>query len=428
VRYKGSFAWCGFSILVLIALQAMCAGHNADKPDTGAEIVGPSDAIPARPSIEQQRREAEKLVDEYLAPVPATEPKEETKKKLRKFVEYVKEGSKRQYVGRAPAELILKGMGTEALSGLREIAEQNQGAQLQVEAKQAIRTIEEAVKIDVLNSLRLLGWAAMDVLRERLEKCTLEREAARKENNYQKQEIVEERNLRLCGLWSATKRIHPGKNKDWNDVPPPEYFYGGRRIECPEGLEHVYRKLTPEEAAKSGGVAEEYCRKKTAEGKFVKEGPYALWGPSGEALEQGNFVEGERDGKWTSTSTVQIADHYYKHGNYEKAEVVGEPLWIVIDFDAADQQGGFIYCGLGVTIYEILGKEGEYCRMRYRTEIELSLPNTQKTWIDLLVPRRLGKRTFGKLASGTDFSSLQKYVIKPANQTQTPPRSNQLGK
>src|SRR5205823_4284814 len=123
----------------------------------------------------------------------------------------------------------------------------------------------------------------------------------------------------------------------------------GRQIECPAGLEQVQRKLSIEEARTSGGVSEEFCRRREANGTFVKHGPYTLWGPNGEAFEQGCFVDGQRDGKWISINTSQVVEHFYDKGTIvpAKGEVVGEPEWLVIDFAAANRQAYRVWCTFG---------------------------------------------------------------------------------
>jgi hypothetical protein len=338
-------AW-SISILCLLALGSVSC-RRINKPSAIIANSGRSTAaVPARPSIEQQRREAKRLVDEYLALVPGT-------------------GS-------------------------------------------------NGKKDEAVNSLRLLGWAATAVVWDRLNKTSKDRQ--KNALVQEKMPVLYKQEMRLSKLWAAVCPVPLRPPHDCYPIPP-EYCYGGRRIECPDGLEHVYEKLTPAEASKSSGVAEEYCRRNAADGTSVKHGPYTLFGPNGEAIEQGNYVDGQRDGKWVYTSAVQVSERVFNRGKpvSETTVVVGEPTWLVIDFNAANRQKVTLWCALGSTTYEIFSREGEFCRMRYTGEVESAGMWSEKNaiWVELLVPRSLGKRTFSKTATGVDFSSLQKYLVKP---------------
>jgi hypothetical protein len=183
-----------------------------------------------------------------------------------------------------------------------------------------------------------------------------------------------------------------------------------KALPCPPGTEHVLLK-TPEELAKKHYFpqAEEYCRKKLPDGTFVKHGLYILWGPNGERLEEGQYKDGKKDGFWRRWIPSQVTEQTWKAGKRVDSKVLPQPKSYVIDFGAAVPHAYSIPAGLGSTYYEVLGKEGKYCKLRYEIEIEMG----KRPWVTCLVPTSIGKVTFENTNVGLDFSAIKQYV-RPA--------------
>lgn len=383
--------------------------------------------MPARPPahqpIEAQRVAADLLVDEYLTPLSVPHPAAENGMKVQSLIQQIEQDSSKHWNDRHPARAALVAIGIDALPSLRgALAKAANHDGCVGDYRVVIREIEDGAHRDTTDKLRLLGWVGMDVLRQRLLANRAASEEARVARRDELIAVTDERHLRLCNLWTQVEMVRRKELGDWMTVPP-EYCFGGRPLKIPQGAEHVFRRLTPEEADKPGGnpgVAEEYAANKGADGRLVKHGPYVLWGPNGEAVEQGQFVDGKRAGTWISTTTGQVCERSYVDGELvlDKTKVVGTPLWFVIDFEAAHPQGQRIWLPLGSTTYKILGKDGDFCRMCYTGEVENPLWTLETaTWTELRVPRALGKRVFEIGGTGVGFEAMGQFIVRPEPDT-----------
>ena len=68
-----------------------------------------------------------------------------------------------------------------------------------------------------------------------------------------------------------------------------------------------------------------------------------------------------------------------------------------------------IPAALGSTSYQVLGKEGDYCKLNYSIEIEMPIDVGKRPYSSCLVPISKKKLPFGNTQLGIDFSSIKQY-------------------
>jgi hypothetical protein len=181
-------------------------------------------------------------------------------------------------------------------------------------------------------------------------------------------------------------------------------------FKCPNRTEYMKAPVSLQIATKPYYPQfKEYCQKRKKNSTISKEGPYILWGPNGEKLEEGQYVNGKKDGKWVRWSPSQILEDTWKKGDYIGTRIIGEPSVYKIDFATCVPHEYSIPAALGSTTYRVSGKESEYCKLNYSIEIERSLDIGQRKWISCSVPRSKKKLSFGNTQIGIDFSIIKQY-------------------
>ena len=121
-------------------------------------------ARPIRPAVtEEQRKKAEKLVDQYLAPVAATEPDEAAAKEI---TASVKDLGSDDFRKRKAASDVLVKHGTAALGALRKAAE-SEDAEVKTRARAAVASIEAAARKGYVDDLKKIQTAARMVIGQR---------------------------------------------------------------------------------------------------------------------------------------------------------------------------------------------------------------------------------------------------------------------
>ena len=282
-------------------------------------------------------------------------------------------------------------------------------AQEPKEAKRADDVVEKfvaagkdtAAKRQLVDQIRLLGAAGMEAIGRALDRNNAARGSTE----------GEARNLLLCEAWVAAEMVPYKEGTNWRTIYP-ERCFGGRRIVPPAGAV-AGTKLLNEKDRKEffGGVAEEYCERTGADGKPVRHGPYTLRGPNGEALEQGEYVEGRRAGTWITAYGGQFCECMYRGGKLDAAttKVIGyASRWMAIDFAAAHAQKGGMGGGLGSTWYTLGDVTADSCTLTVGGEVEMG----KKEVVVYRVPRKLGRRTFDNSLTGLDLSPLDEYRVK----------------
>lgn len=251
----------------------------------------------------------------------------------------------------------------------------------------------------VVDELRLLGAAGMEGIGRELDRAQTDRET--------KEGMA--RFLLLAKAWGATEMVPAKASADWRTIHP-EYCFGGRPVVAPTGTVLKIERLDAKRQKELGGVAEEYCLKTGANGQTVRHGPYTHRGPNGEALQQGQYVEGKREGVWINWQISHVQEYTYHDDVLVLKSVrhIGNVRWIVIDFGAAQPQRMVVGCGLGSTTVEISEVTEKSCLLTVGGEIEMG----EKAPRHFRVPRKLGKRTFDNETTGLNFSSLESYEKK----------------
>lgn len=185
-------------------------------------------------------------------------------------------------------------------------------------------------------------------------------------------------------------------------------------ITCAEGTQHFKIKTSAARAAQAYfPQAEEYCRKRNAQGKWVMEGHYILWGPNGERLEEGEYRDGKRDGPWNFWLPSQLQVRSFVGGRLDTAEVVGAPREFTIDFCACNRQWIGVPWSMGSNYWKVFGPSGSSCIVEVGGEIEMgALPRRF-----FQVPREVGRLTFRFKGLGLDFSPLAPYSLPDSSET-----------
>ena len=154
---------------------------------------------------------------------------------------------------------------------------------------------------------------------------------------------------------------------------------------------------------------EEYCQRRDGDGSFIKDGPYQVWGPNGEKLIAGQYINNRKEGIWKRWIPSQILEDTWNKGKFIESKVVGEPHSYVIDFDACVPHEYGIPAVFGSTSYRLFGKRRGFCRLQYSTFIEMG----QCPTITCLVPVTTKKLVVQNTPMGIDFSSIKAYCKQP---------------
>lgn len=181
---------------------------------------------------------------------------------------------------------------------------------------------------------------------------------------------------------------------------------------CPQPTKYVKKLLPLKEAEKYYSARlEEYCQVRGVNGKLIKQGPYRLWGPNGEKFTEGQYSKGVKVGKWKRWIPSQILEDTWEKGTLIESKVIGSPSSYTIDFQACSVHSYNIPSVFGGTFYELNGREGAYCKLRYWIEIEMSIGEPSSTYC--LVPISKKKLIFYNSQYGISFLSIKEFCQLP---------------
>jgi len=139
----------------------------------------------------------------------------------------------------------------------------------------------------------------------------------------------------------------------------------------------------------------------------MRHGRYILLGPNGEIQQEGNFVDGKKDGEWVYRLPSQTVVRTWKQDQYVDTRVIGTPSVFVIDFGACIPHAFGIPAGLGSTAYAVTGRKRAKCHLEYSIEIEMGVGPTNRC----SVPVKLAKVSISNTDMGLDFSPIAKYCL-----------------
>jgi hypothetical protein len=148
--------WLGGLVCALVWGRSAGAGERREPPP-------PPYGVRVNPVVEKTRKQAEKLVDEYVKPVAATAPDEKAKKQIAKLIADF--GAKDFATRDAASRAILK-HGPAALGPLRK-ALLSKDAEISQRAGKAIAAIEAAVREKLVGGLKKLGLAGRNAVTRR---------------------------------------------------------------------------------------------------------------------------------------------------------------------------------------------------------------------------------------------------------------------
>jgi hypothetical protein len=178
-------------------------------------------------------------------------------------------------------------------------------------------------------------------------------------------------------------------------------------IHCPDGTTATRVPTTREVRSKPYfPVSEEFCVDDSGSQKGVREGPYVLWGPNGEALQEGHYVAGKKDGEWIYRFPSQTVARTWKDDEYVSTRVIADaPSRFVIDFEACEPHTYEIPADMGSTTYSVIGKVGSHCALIYSKD--LGTGEAAQSRCD--VPSSLQRVTVPNGEMGLDFSAIKEY-------------------
>jgi hypothetical protein len=159
-----------------------------------------------------------------------------------------------------------------------------------------------------------------------------------------------------------------------------------KTLACPKATAYRRVKIKPERAESALFARyEEFCQGKRKTGDAFKHGPYKLWGPNGEVLVEGQFVDGERDGKWKKSTPRQIGVEFWTKGRLIESEGYDRTDFVTIDFRRCAPQSGLFYQGSGtgnpfIWTYEVLAGEGNFCKIKYSVREDAALSPEFAIW------------------------------------------------
>lgn len=148
---------------------------------------------------------------------------------------------------------------------------------------------------------------------------------------------------RLPILGLPLERSFSGSTKG-QDLVASAYKGDGRPRPDGAGSQKLKKTLAsarcPEGTSPKGDVPpkglETWCERPDAAGKLVRHGPYFSWQPGGAPLEEGQFRDGKRDGRWTrfNAQGVREAEATYaagvQHGRFRQWDASGA---VVMDME-----------------------------------------------------------------------------------------------
>jgi hypothetical protein len=175
---------------------------------------------------------------------------------------------------------------------------------------------------------------------------------------------------------------------------------------CPEGTT-LKRVPTSRETRSTPyyPVREDFCVRDAGRTTETRHGKYVLWGPNGEVQQEGNYVNGRKDGEWIYRLPSQTIVRTWKQDRYVGARVISGPSDFVIDFSACSPHTFDIPSTFGSTTYALIGSKDGKCQLLYSIEIEMGIGPS----IRCLVPLTVGRVTIQNTETGLDFSKIGKY-------------------
>ena len=183
----------------------------------------------------------------------------------------------------------------------------------------------------------------------------------------------------------------------------------GANFRCSAGLEHVVIRTSPERARHAYyPQTEEFCRQRLADGSVVLQGHYVLWGPNGERLEEGDYLDGKRDGVWRRWLPTQVIEDTWKMGKLSSVRDMGAPPAWDVDFCNCIPQAYLFYHGQGSMSAYLTGARGDTCWLATQIEIERGHGPMHR----YRVPRGIGRLSFPIAPHmPPDLSALRAYQI-----------------
>ena len=168
-RGKSWLWWLAGSLCALVF--GRWAGSGESPPPK------PVYGMPARPVVsEQDEKQAEGLISEYLAPVPAPEPPPPARAEIEKLLkDFASEDAK---VREAASAAVVK-QGRAAL-GLLRAALGSKDAEVVERSKLAVAAIENAERAPKIEELKKLGFAGQNAVRQKWTEANAAAEAAEK--------------------------------------------------------------------------------------------------------------------------------------------------------------------------------------------------------------------------------------------------------
>jgi hypothetical protein len=160
---SGSWLWWAFG-----AICALVFGADAMAGQAAVRYgVAPRPPVDNPAVTEEQKQKAEKLVADYLAPVPAAEPAAEQKAAIEKLI---KDLASNDFKVREEASANIVKQGPAALGVLREAAKSTD-AEVATRAAAAIVAIEKAAHQAQVDDLKKLGTAGSIVINQEVAKA-----------------------------------------------------------------------------------------------------------------------------------------------------------------------------------------------------------------------------------------------------------------
>ena len=178
---------------------------------------------------------------------------------------------------------------------------------------------------------------------------------------------------------------------------------------CPRGTEYAVEGNGDSEAGydQPQSVRIEYCRKRGAKRSWVRQGPCIVRGPNDERYEEGQYVDGQRDGVWIDRRGMYVYREVYDRGQYlrDSIRVVGTPDSVTIDFCNCRVHGGLTYQPLGSSTWHLRGATGDTCVVLLDHAIE----GAHDPVSVYHVPRSLGRVTLSN--STQNWTVLKPYFV-----------------
>lgn len=177
------------------------------------------------------------------------------------------------------------------------------------------------------------------------------------------------------------------------------------RCRCPEGTVHTLVPTSPARAREAYyPSAEEFCRKR---GTWTRHGHYVLWGPNGERLEEGEYVDGKREGSWQFWLPSQLQIRHFVGGKQAGVEVRGAPSAFAIDVCACRHQWMGVPLELGSMYWKTVASDDTTCTLEVGGEIEMGRMPLRR----YRVPRSLGRVEIPVRDGWLRFDAVSRYLL-----------------